>query len=95
MTVQVERELWDLQGGAKWIADLIAAMLTASRRQGEQAALLKPQSVVEGRVPALVQAEVALAALRGEPTLAEMAQQYDHPLEPHQQRQSRLLEARS
>lgn len=59
-------------------------MLAASRRQYEQATTLEPHPAVK--------AKVALAAVKGEKTLAELAQQYDvHPslINP---RRERLLE---
>ena len=74
----------NLHSGDKWIADLIAAILAASRRQDEQATAPEPQPGVQG--------EVALAAVKGEKTLAELAQQHDvHPNLINQWR-ARLLE---
>jgi transposase-like protein len=58
----------NLNSGNRRIADLRAAMLPASRRQDERATS-----------PAF-KTKVALAAVKGEKTRAELAQQYDvHP----------------
>jgi transposase-like protein len=68
----------------RWIADLTAAMLVARRRQDEQATR-------RNHSPAF-KAKVALAAVQGEKTLAELALQFDvHPNLINQWR-SRLLE---
>jgi transposase-like protein len=58
---------WD-----KWIADLTATMLAAKRMQDEQ-------STRRNHSPAF-RVKVALAAVTGEKTLAELAQQFHiHP----------------
>ena len=63
----------------------MAAMMVAIRRHDEQATNAGTRSVVQG--------EVALAAVTGEKTLAELAQRYDvHPNLINQWR-AKLLES--
>lgn len=62
----------NLNSGGEWIADLTATMLAARRRQGEGKMSKRPRW---NHSPAF-KAKVALAAVKGEKTLAELAQQY-------------------
>ncbi len=75
----------NLDSGDEWIAGLTAAMMAASRRHDEQATPPEPQHGIK--------AKVALAAVKGAKTLAELAQQYDvHPNLINQWR-AKLLES--
>jgi hypothetical protein len=74
----------NLNSGNKWIADLTAAMLTARRRQDEQATPAEPQLGVQG--------QSGTGCPEGEKTLAELAQPYDVPPNLINQWRARLLE---
>ena len=55
----------ELNRGDRWIADLTAAVLAASRRQDEQATAPQSQPGVQGQEPAPAKAGRALAAVKG------------------------------